>query len=64
MTVSREFVNAMNGVLNGEKWKRESWQCFIRFDLSCICYFDGGKPMSLYRYDKKDMTATDWERVG
>lgn len=24
--ISKEFINAMNGVLNGEKWCRSGWQ--------------------------------------
>ena len=25
MEVSKEFIEAMNGVLNGEEWRRECW---------------------------------------
>lgn len=52
--VSKEFLQAMNGVLNGERWT-----CSNLENL----YIDGTNMMFLSILCGEDMQATDWERI-
>lgn len=64
--LSPEFIAAMNGVLNGEKWKRISWLDGWYIELCGYdddVYIFGGGGLSEYTEKKKDMTATDWVQV-
>jgi len=63
MEVSKEFIQAMNGVINGEKWTRNC--CWIMDYI----FLNGDKKMvkesnmsngGYWEIEKHDMIATDW----
>ena len=68
MKISKEFIQAMNGVLNGEKWTRPDSNYGIH-----ICADDDYLAMTSTVSEQEfcqlpeitidDMTATDWEQV-
>lgn len=63
--VSKSFVNAMNGVLKGEKWTRKSCDYVLFKDnYGDICIYKTHTDCSQYNLDDKDMQATDWKKVG
>jgi len=76
MKLSKEFIEAMNGVLNGEKWTRKVYYLdgeLRRYYKLDICNNIIGKymhPSALIFIEDNNskltlgqMTATDWEKV-
>ena len=60
--VSKEFVEAMNGVLNGEEWESNAGKLSFH---PCVYSSMQEKPfraiMDIITEEK--MTATDWRRI-
>lgn len=75
MQVSKEFIEAMNGILNDEKWKRKIWSNFyiamMKTSNAGIMIVEFLKFVEengyyfdeCYHTKKHDMTATDWVKV-
>ena len=77
--VSKEYIQAMNGILNGEKWFRDKWLTVgaKRLIEKPYIYNDDGEVFfhyidlfnnkhseeDNYLLNLEDMQATDWERV-
>jgi len=75
LKVSEEYIEAMNGVLNGEKWRREDWEWYIEadnFEDDGDRYAGQGAIIKMYKGEAEDATwtifqddflATDWVKV-
>ncbi len=74
MKISQEFISAMNGVLNGEKWRRKKWTeheyVYQYMDLILLRYLSFESDDSFNRKYKDtpdihfaNMVATDWIKV-
>ena len=74
MEVSKEFIQAMNGVLNGERWKRNTWEDMVYLTtrdgktwktkgIPVLLRFLGDNRYSNYFVRGIDLFATDWIKV-
>lgn len=74
--ISKEFIDAMNGVLNGESWHRKSYgyKEYISLNQGKIALYTMGKDnynTGMFREEfieyigmtLEDMQATDWVKV-
>lgn len=71
--VSDNYIEAMSGVLNGEKWKRDCWKnnkYITSFDGKVwntknkrVLYCIKNKVKSNMFFRCEDMQATDWIKV-
>jgi len=70
--VSKEYIEAMNGVMNGEKWRRDFWGSYVYIKKRKKIPFlpdviithmrkSGGKDR-YYDISIYDMQATDWSK--
>jgi len=63
--LSAEYIEAMNGVLSDEKWRRESWVSYASItsdgEYVLISAKNGDKIIQQIHVD--NMTATDWVKV-
>ncbi len=58
--VSKQFIEAMNGILNGEEWKRKSGGFSLKFGREEIIRSEGYMTQMT---SSEDMQATDWVKI-
>ncbi|MHA1447959.1 MAG: hypothetical protein ACTSP4_00865 [Candidatus Hodarchaeales archaeon] len=72
MKVSDNFIMAMNGILNGEKWYRKKFMFDTAYPYIYLCVNLSSEKITraispdneeTYSITSEDMTATDWVKV-